>query len=87
MLNTEHTALPVPSLQAAPKRNIGPGRSVPDRERGMERAFGDTAIDWERATPSWSAMFWGIILPIFGALATLAAVVVVLYFLNSKGMP
>jgi hypothetical protein len=66
------------------KKNIGP--SVPDRERAVAGSFGDTAIDWQGAAPSWSAMFLGIVLPMVVALATLAAATIVLYFLISGGL-
>ena len=53
-------------------------QSTPHREMA-EQSFGDSAIDWQAATPSWGALFFGIVLPVMGVLVALAAIAVALY--------
>ena len=77
MQDQKNTAafLPLP----APLETILEFRQSPPHREMVERSFGDSAIDWQGAAPSWGALFFGIVLPVIGVLVGLAVIAVALY--------
>jgi len=54
----------------------------PSSSKGqMDFGYGDFAVDWEKAAPTWSAIFVGAILPIAAVLITAIGLCVALYSL------
>ena len=55
------------------------GRPPSSSRKRIEFGYGDSIVDWEKAAPSWSAIFVGAILPIAGALVIALGLCVALY--------
>jgi len=78
MMQDQKNAAAFPPLPAPLETILDFQQSTPPREMA-EQSFGDSAIDWQAATPSWGALFFGIVLPVMGVLVALAAIAVALY--------
>jgi hypothetical protein len=50
----------------------------------LRRSYGDTAIDWQAATPGWWAIIIGAIVPIAGAVVMIAALCALFWFSAAK---
>ena len=64
MLDHENSGLPFLPRSASAEETHLQNASDP-KQMGLD--FGDFAIDWQTAAPSWSAIFVGALLPVIGA--------------------